>query len=86
MMSLDGIAAKNGAVLINEVPGISWRMTVAGATEKAQPSLLQRLFGFCMEEAAEDCANGYLCWTCGASYDAGKAMEFLRHIKVCCRD
>jgi hypothetical protein len=88
MMTLAEMAERNGAVLINEVPGISWRMTGAGKTEKAQPSLLQRLFGLCEEEEVEkeNCSKEYLCWTCGASYEIGRAREFLRHIKVCCKD
>jgi len=80
------IAEKNGAVLINEVPGISWRMTGTCRTEEAQPSLLQRLFGLYEDEdEEEDSAKVYSCWTCGASYETGRAMEFLRHIKVCCK-
>jgi hypothetical protein len=87
MMTLGDIAEKNGAALINEVPGISWRIVDANVTAKAQPSLLQRLLGYCAEDEEEEAgAEGYLCWTCGASYETDKAMEFLRHIKVCCKD
>jgi hypothetical protein len=87
MATMADIAEKNGAVLINEVPGISWRMTDANVTEKTQPSLLQRLFGLCEDEEEEvaDCTKGYLCWTCGASYETNRAKEFLIHIRKCCK-
>jgi hypothetical protein len=88
MMTLEDIAAKNDAIVINEVPGISWRIVGARRKEKTQPPLLHRLLGICKEDDGEeeDGAKGYVCWTCGAAYDTSRAMEFLRHIKVCCKD
>ena len=87
MMTLVDVAARNGAVLVEEVPGISWRMVDAGVKEKTLPAHLQRSV-LCEEDEdeEEDGAKGYLCWTCGASYDTSRAMEFLKHIMTCCKD
>jgi hypothetical protein len=87
MMTLADIAARNGAVLVEEVPGISWRIVDAGVKGNASSSLLQRS-GLCEEDEddEEDCAKRYLCWTCGASYDTSMAMEFLKHIMKCCKE
>jgi hypothetical protein len=86
-MAIDGIEAGNGAVVVNDTLGISLRRDAPKETENVQPSLLQRLLGFFEEEEveAEDCAKGYACWTCGASYETSRAREFLMHIKECCK-
>ena len=88
MMTLAEMAEKNGVLVINEVPDISRRVVDAAAKEKAHSSLLQRLLGFCEEDDGEeeDCTAGYSCWTCGASYDTGRAREFLKHIMECCKE
>jgi hypothetical protein len=87
MMTLADVAARNGALLVEDVPGISWRIVDAGVKEKARTSPLQRS-GFCEEDEddEEDGAKKYLCWTCGAAYETGRAMEFLKHIMKCCKD
>ena len=86
VMTLTEMAEKNGALVINEMPDVSWRVVDAAAKEKAHSSLLQRLLGFCEgdEGEEEDCAACYSCWTCGASYDTSRAREFLMHIMTCC--
>jgi hypothetical protein len=87
MTTLADIAEKDWAVSVEGVPGISLRLTDSGGMEKTLHSVLQRIFGLYddAEEAEEDCAEAYKCWTCGASYETGRAIEFLRHIKVCCK-
>ena len=88
MMTLTDIAEKNWAVMVEDAPRVSLKLMDAGAMEHTLQSFLQRAFGLYEEDEGEeeDCAEGYLCWTCGASYETGRAREFLWHIRECCKN
>jgi hypothetical protein len=86
MMTMANVAAKNGAVLAAEMPGLSWGLLGARVNEKSHLSLLQKLFGRNVDEMEEGaCTKKYTCWTCGATYKVCESREFLTHIKVCCK-
>lgn len=82
MMEWDVVA------VINEVPVISWNVMDSATKERAQPSLPNKLLESCDEDEGDEEKNAgcYSCWTCGASYETGRALEFLRHIVKCCKE
>ena len=85
METLADILRTNNVYVKENVPGMVWSL-IEGEPEKEQQAPRPGLFNFWRrekEEKPKSDAKKFTCWTCG---DELEAIDFLRHIKVCCKD